>query len=410
MRQLRILTIFVIIIMSATSAFGLQMGKSAPKIKIYRHSPTQVVVYDARPEMAINADITKKNCEVLNTLGIRLVRCQLAWNLMETTDKPGLYDSKYLAQFDTMIEECRKAGIYVDVVISGDPPGVTYANRKQAYERLAQFVSDMARRYPPALYWELFSTNIDGTCLFGEKDNISPREQGKNYSEMLKLVSPAIKASNPFAWIVCCAQNGDNEFTRGIYDGGGKDYFDIMNIHVKQRPLDAAFVSSGASMRVIMNEYGDEGKPVWNTELGSITQENIDRRNEEYVSCFDKNNDLYLCEKLFIMPYLPADLDDSNPSLTYKWLIDGQLNKSIAGNSRTTTKVFVATKQPMIPIGYDYNNVEGGIEILRVVVDNLVPTRINLMYISEPQALKPGQQPAPKKPKNSRPIPDPFDP
>ena len=410
MRQLRIFIFITIILMSATSAFSLQMGKSAPKVKIYRHSPTQVVVYDARPEMAINADITKKNCEVFNRLGIRLVRCQLSWNLMETTDKPGLYDSKYLAQFDAMIEECRKAGIYLDVVVSGDPPGVSFANRKQSYERLAQFMSDMSRRYSPVLYWELFSTNIDGTCLFGAKDNISAREQGKNYSEMLKIVSPAIKASNPFAWIVCCAQNGDNEFTRGIYDGGEKDYFDIMNIHVKGSSLDTAFVSMGASIRVLMNEYGDEGKPVWTTELGSITQENIARRNEIYVSCFDKNNDLYLCEKVFIMPYLPADLDDANPSPTFKWLNDGQLNKSILNNSKTMTKVFVAMKQPMIPIGYDYNNVEGGIEILKVFVDNLVPTRINLMYIGESQPVKPGEKPAQKKPKNSRPIPDPFDP
>lgn len=408
MRHLRYFLIVIVILLNASCAFTLQIGKSAPKIKTYRSSPTQVVVYDARPELAINAEVNKHTCEVLNRLGIRLVRCHLSWNMMETTDKPGLYDSKYLAQWDALVEECRKSGIYIVAIVSGDPLGVTFENRKQSYERFAQFMADMARRYPSVSYWELFTiTEYDTTCLFGAKNDIPALDQGKNYSEMLKIVSPAVKASNPSAWVLCCCQYED--FTRGIYDNGGKDYFDIMNLHVMGKPLDTLFIKLGASTRVIMSKYDDEGKPVWITELGNIIQASIDYRHEEYMSCFQKNNDLNLCEKLFILPS-QLDLDETHPTPTFKWLDEGQLNQSIFDNPRTITKVFVPTKQPMMPVGYDYKIVDGGIEILGVVVDSLIPTRINLMYISEPQPLKPGNQPtSPKQPKNPRPIPDPFD-
>lgn len=408
---MRYLRYFLIILMlfSTSYASAMQIGKSAPRIKTFHPSPIQAVIYDARPELAINADINKRTCEVLNRLGIRLMRCRLSWNLMEPTDKPGLYDDKYLAKWDAMVEECRKSGIYIVAVVNDDPPGVTFENHKKSYERFTQFMADMARRYPSILYWELFDrTENDSTCLFGAKNDISDFNQGKNYSEMLKIVSPAIKASNPSAWIICCGQ-GDTSFIEGIYEGGGKDYFDIMNFHITGSPPDTIFINVASSVRIIMSKYGDEGKPIWSTKVESTHHANIDFRHEEYMSCFQKNNDLNLCEKLFISPS-QVDLDDTNPTETFKWLDEGRFNQSIFNNSRTVANVFVPTKQPMIPIGYDYKNVDGGIEIQRVVVDSLIPTRINLMYTGELQSPKPGEKPIlPKTPKNPRPIPDPFD-
>ena len=63
----------------------------------------------------------------------------------------------------------------------------------------------------------------------------------------------------------------------------------------------------------------------------------------------------------------------------------------------------------MIPIGYDYRTVDGGIEVQGVVVDTLVPTVIHLMYAPEPQQAKPGVKPAPKPRGNTAPQPDPWD-
>lgn len=445
---------------SSSAAVTITFGGNTPssfKPSIYRPCETQVIVYDPRPELGIGMHaMSQPAMRMVQALGIRLVRHTLYWNLMETTDKPGLYDSKYLAEWDKLVEDCRKEGIALEVVVHGDPPGVSYASRAAAYQRYARFVADMAARYPSVIYWELFNEMDSGfTCLFGASDNVQLMERGKNYAEMLKIAYPAIKAANPAAQVLCGGMVDTTEFPRGIYEGGGMRYFDIMNIHTYGVPVVTAFVERGKNIRKVMAEFGDEGKPVWNTEFGidagnvvgawgyphswSPAQEDgpaFDQKQlEDYQNCLAKNNDLHLFDKL--IPYqflagnerdddhaiktnakLPQGLtiddygfgivrSDMSPRPTYKWLEETKANAAITKTPSSTVSVFVPTRTPTAPVGYQFKNVEGGIEIQRVVVDSIIPTAIQLIYVSEPPPVQPGTKPAPKK--GSSPQPDPWD-
>ena len=422
------------------------------------------MVYDARPELGIGMhDVNSRACEMVSKLGIRLIRHTLYWNLMEATDKPGLYDAKYLSEWDTLVENCRKEGFILDVVVRGDPPGVTFANRVDAYRRFARFVADMARRYPSVVYWELFN-EMDSwfTCLFGAKDNIPMRERGKYYTEMLKIVYPALKAANPAAWVLTGGMSDVDEFPRGLYENGGREYFDIMNIHTYGVPVVNAFVERGKRIREIMAAYGDETKPLWNTEFG-LDAGNIvaawgyphewnppqddakvfdAKQLEDYQACLKINNQLKLYQK--VLPYqfqagnerdddglikskakLPdgRTIDDygfgivrqdMSPRPTYEWLAETQPNETVLRKPRFTTNVTVRTKRPMVPIGYDYKEIEDGIQIQRVVVDSATPTRIYMRFAPERSISKPGEKPidqpgTPAKPERSTPPPDPFD-
>lgn len=458
----RYFLICLLLISLSSSIHAIQLGKAAPRPVIYRPCETQVIIYDARPELGIGMhDMNARSRTMVQDLGIRLVRHTLYWNKMETTEKPGLYDSAYLSQWDKLVDDCRREGISLVVAVHGDPPGVSYQKRKAGYERYARFVSDMAARYPSVIYWELFNEMDSGfTCLFGANDNIPMRERGRNYAEMLKIAYPAIKVANPSAQVLCGGMSDVDEFPRGIYEAGGRAYFDIMNIHTYGVPVATAFVERGKKIREIMTEFEDSDKPVWNTEFG-LDAGNVvgawglphtwdppqddakafdDKQLEDYQNCLEMNNQLGLYNK--VLPYqfqagnkhddkgdistqvkLPKGMSiddfgfgivrtDLNPRPTYLWLNEIQANATIWSKPSTTVNVFVPTKLPMAPVGYDYRTVDGGIEIQRVTVDSLVPTRINLIYLPEPRQTKPGDKASPEqptKPKGTRPIPDPFD-
>lgn len=395
--------ILLILLIIPSTSFAIQIGQATPQITVYRPCETRVVVYDARPELGIGMnDMGKTSRDIVNALGVRLVRHTLYWNRMETTDKPGLYDSKYLTEWENLIDNCRKEGVYLEVLVQGDPPGLTYADRKTGYERFARFVTDMASRYPSIIYWELM--NSDSTCLFGAGDSIYKREQGKNYAEMLKIVYPAIKSANPAAWVLCGSINDATDFPQGIYENDGGRYFDIMNLCTYGTPAVSAFMDRGKSIRKVMMDNGDENKPLWNTGIGMDAGNTVEMKLEDYQNCFEINNASRMYNK--VLPSLELTVDDP----VYKWLDDLQPNAAIARKSRAVVNVFVPMKAPMIPVGYDYAVKDGGIEIQRVTVDSLVPTTIDLIYAAEPASLKPGEKAAPAKNKgNSRPIPDPFD-
>lgn len=455
-----LLVLAALVCATPSSAIQLSMiGAGGPKPTVYRPCETQVIVYDARPELGIGMhDMSKPARDMVSSVGIRLVRHTLYWNLMETTDKPGLYDGKYLAQWDKLVDDCRREGICLEVVVHGDPPGVSYANRQAGYERFARFMADMVSRYPSIVYWELFNEMDAGfTCLFGASDNVAIRDRGKQYAEMLRIVYPAVKSANPAAYVLCGGMSDTNEFPRGIYDGGGKRYFDIMNIHTYGVPVATAFVERGKNVRKIMAEYGDDYKPVWNTEFGLDAGNVVGawgyphswkpakedgptfdaKQLEDYQACFEKNNELHLFDK--VLPYqfqagnqrdddgaikTTAKLADGmtiddygfgmvrrdmSPRPTYTWLKEAQVNSTLSHRPSAVVNVFVPTKVPMRPVGYDYKEVSGGIEIQRVLVDSLVPTAIQLIYTAEPsKSTKPGTKSTSPK-TDSRHTPDPWD-
>jgi hypothetical protein len=238
---------------------------------IYRRSPTELWVYDTRPEAGIGShSMDQPTLDLIRKLNMRLVRHTMYWNLVEPTATPGQYDPKALAQWDGVVARCRQSGIVPVVVVHGNPPGVSFANRQEGYRRFARFMGDMAARYPSVRFWELWNEMDQAfTDLFGAgKADIGLKERGRMYAEMLRLAYPAIKKANPKAWVLTGGMTDWSEFPRGIYEGGGRDYFDFMNMHTYGVPVLYAFVGRGLSLYAVMKEFGDEGRPLWNTEFG----------------------------------------------------------------------------------------------------------------------------------------------
>ena len=174
-------------------------------------------------------------------------------------------------------------------------------------------------------------------------------------------------------------------------------------------------MEAGKQFRAIMAGFGDEAKPMWGTCLESASAEEIKvldgKQLEDLRGCLQANDGTGLYQKIIACQLQSPTSDSVDFGLVrhdmtvrpaYTWLRDKQVNKAILSQPRLTSDVFVHTDTPMTPIGYEYRQKHDGIEILKVVVDSLVPMRITLMPSSEPRN-KPAGKPAPAKPKTGEP-------
>lgn len=406
-------------------------------VGVYRRSATELWVYDTRPEAGVGAhQLDDDAIKLVRGANMRLVRVTMYWYLVENTAEPGKYDPKALAHWDDLLKRCERGGVVPLVVVHGNAPGVSFAKREEGYRRFARFMGDMARRYPGVRFWELWNEMDQAfTDLFGHgvKPEIPLRQRGRMYAEMLKLAYPAIKRSNPKAWVLTGGMTDWNEFPRGIYEGGGRDYFDFMNLHTYGVPVLYGFVGRGLSLYSVMGEFHDEGRPIWNTEFG-IDAGNVanawgfpharapkpgepvkedgpefdavhlktwrdcledNARRRLYVKALGyqlKAGNETIKERMAAEAKLPPGMtgddygfglvrsDGKTPRPAYEWLRDANPNAEVLKTPKRTLNVEAYVPDGATPEGYpfDYQWRKPWMIIKNVPVDSLEPTVIKL--------------------------------
>jgi len=410
-----------------------ELKESRRPYRVWLRDAGELWVYDNRTELGIGMhDSSDAQLDLLNPLGIRLVRKTLYWNLMENTTERGRYDAGYLAEWDSLVKRAEERGIDLLVVVHGNAPGTGWANREASYERFARFMADMATRYPAIRLWELWNEMDSGfTDLFGAgvEPAVPMLDRGQHYAEMLKRAYPAIKQANPDAWVLTGGMTDWQEFPRGIYEGGGRDAFDFMNLHTYGVPVVWSLVTRGAELRQVMAEFGDAERPLWNTEFGidagalvaawGLPHERGEEDGpafdhmqlEQWRECIEAGFETGLYAKL--LPYqlaagnegqnerlrapgyadehLPTGYtiddygfgivraDGSTPRPTYDWLADEQLNGPVEEAQEQVTDVEVTPAPEGDPAGYAFERRADGTMVIRnVTLDRLFPTRIQL--------------------------------
>lgn len=426
---MRVCILACLLLACSLSAFAL------PEYMVYQRTSTEAVVWDPRPELGMGMHAVERGqLDMVRRLGIRAVRHTLYWYNMAKTERWGYHDQESLRQWDQKIERAAKMGMTIQVVVHGNPPGVSFENREESYRRFAQFCADMARRWPEVMFWELWNEmDVGFTDLFGAgQDEIPMQERGKMYAQMLKVAYPAIKAANPNAWVLTGGMSDTSDFPRGIYLGGGREYFDIMNIHTYGVPIDWSFVSRGQSVRKIMAGNGDANKPLWNTEWGIdagnfvgawgyphdrdppqndaeyFDEAMIDQWKQviwsarhlgiyqkylpyQFAAGNERNDDGRIQELANLPEGMTIDdygfgivrRDGKTPRPIYTWLLEQQFNRDIQAKPCLTTDVRFRPVQPAVPIGYEYEQDGEFLVIRNVVVDSLVPTKILLQVVAE---------------------------
>jgi hypothetical protein len=85
------------------------------------------------------------------------------------------------------------------------------------------------------------------------------------FTRVLKAAYTALHKVDPGCTVVAGSLESKTWFLRGIYEAGGKDYFDAVSIHPYGEPLRREWIQE---IRDLMLEYGDGHKGIWVTEYG----------------------------------------------------------------------------------------------------------------------------------------------
>jgi hypothetical protein len=139
-------------------------------------------------------------------------------------------------------------------------------------EKYVRYVRQVVRHYKDRVkYWEIWNEP-------DHKDYWQPQDQMKAYTALLKLAYAEIKEEDPTASVLLGGLTNSAPFAlRQVYKNGGRDSFDIMNIHPFFNPVHGKSVNKKAIKGVqgvyaavlkVMREYGDSDKPIWITEVG----------------------------------------------------------------------------------------------------------------------------------------------
>ena len=409
------------------AAFARQPNGSSAELVKYWKSPQELWVYDKRPELGIGVHpvVSDQSISQVKGANMRTIRISLWWGWFS----PG---SEQERQWDEMIPRLRSQGIEVVGLISGHPSIYNYQNRSEAYSAFRDLMVYVAKRYPSVRYWELFNEMDTGADIFGagQIPDVPMLERGKNYGEMLKLVYPALKQANPNVWVLTGGMMDTNDFPRGIYLAGARNYFDFMAIHTYgDQVLGEPFIDRAANVKRIMSEHEDGLKPLINTEFGmsgGITacvwmryrgglphQQNPPQDDgtvfdDDQVKNWRDPIEYNLTDKTYwkLFPYqlhagndickdeleanakLPAGhvgddygfgifrLDGITPRPAYTWLKGRNVNGSLTSTKSTSYDVSIPAPEKLRPIGYAWTIRKSEMVIKAVPVNSLVPTAI----------------------------------
>jgi len=219
-------------------------------------------------KFAFDEKILPKAVAQIRDLGVGIIRLDILWS--DVAEGPLKYN---YTRYDSLLNTLEKNGINVLAVLHYNKVQPSHKTEKwnsppASFEEFAEYVNATVNRYKRSIkHWEIWNEPNHEYYWNGPKDGL------KKYSELLKLSYAAAKKADPKAVVLNGGlANPLPEAVRNLYREGGKEIFDILNIHPFINPLlrDAAgeFGQLMREVRVIMDENGDSRKKIWITEMG----------------------------------------------------------------------------------------------------------------------------------------------
>ncbi|NJP06048.1 MAG: glycoside hydrolase family 5 protein [Chloroflexaceae bacterium] len=242
----------------------------------------------------------------------------------------GPYDWSALANFERELAAANETGMIPIVIVDDYPRWATRyetscsAITSDRFNDFAQFMTALVERYHQApynvRYWEMGNeVDIDPSLVaqdnfFGCWGDIEDTYYGgEHYGEMLKVVTPAIKQTDPNALVMIggllldrpnttiSGRGKPERFLEGILEAGAADSFDIVAFHTypwfRERRVDSdltdyrwsllggGVIGKATFLRDIMARYGVD-KPLFLNEtalLGFIHEESFYQSQADHI-------------------------------------------------------------------------------------------------------------------------------
>ncbi|MFH1458194.1 MAG: beta-galactosidase [Candidatus Omnitrophota bacterium] len=207
----------------------------------------------------------KKSISLMKKAGAGFIRQDFLWQDIE--GRPGEFDFR---KYDQLVELLAKNNIRILGILhySTDWAG-SCAEWNCAPKDRKLFVNYACRvieRYKDKIkYWEIWN-EPDSPIYWKPQDGL------KSYCELLKEVYIAAKKIDPDCKILNGGLSAGLASVNKLYDNGAGDYFDILNIHIFENPLNPHSIKGVTAYprlaHKVMSRNGDAHKKIWITEIG----------------------------------------------------------------------------------------------------------------------------------------------
>lgn len=136
----------------------------------------------------------------------------------------------------------------------------------QDFKTFVNYAVKVIQRYKGKVkYWEVWN-EPDSSTYWATQDGL------KSYCALLKEVYSAAKKADPDCKILNGGLANGVSSINHLYDNGAKNYFDILNIHIFENPLNPKAIKAVTAYPKlaykIMSRNGDAHKRIWITEIG----------------------------------------------------------------------------------------------------------------------------------------------
>ncbi|SLM32040.1 exported hypothetical protein [Desulfamplus magnetovallimortis] len=238
----------------------------------------------------------------------QFVMADLLWDIVEPED-----DQWHFEEADTVITNLDfepVVTLFTMQFASGTPPWETEsaAFQKTLGSEAQDYLEKVIERYGKYVrYWELGNemdhwraydpgepevTNPYPNMVPPPSGGYSPEEQGL----FLSQAAAFIKERDPYAVIVMPGISGLDAYTvntwlKGVIDGGGSDWFDVINYHYY--PEWQSYGYRRASLSIFMEQNNLEDKTVWLTETGSTASSTLTVRTDYPNSYESQASDIF---------------------------------------------------------------------------------------------------------------------
>jgi hypothetical protein len=212
-----------------------------------------------------DAKSLKKAISLMKEAGIAWVRMDFLWDEIEP--KKGEFEFK---KYDAIVDLLVKNGIKILGILDYSANWASSCgqwNCPPADNKVfANYAVEVARHYRDrVLHWEVWN-EPDSRTYWLKQDGL------KSYCQLLKEVYLALKEAVPECKVLNGGLANGISSLNNLYDNGAKDYFDILNIHIFESPINPGAVkAAGAYPKAackIMSRNGDAEKKIWITEIG----------------------------------------------------------------------------------------------------------------------------------------------
>ena len=202
---------------------------------------------------------------LMKKAGVGFVRMDFLWEDIEPVKGEFKFE-----KYDSIVDSLSKNNIKILGLLNYSVPWASptgkWNNPSADNQLFIEYARKVIRRYKDRVkYWEVWN-EPDSAIYWVQQDGL------QSYCHLLKEVYLLAKTEDPG----CKILNGG--FANGIlsvnrlYDNGAKDYFDILNIHIFESPLNPQAIKAVKAYvwlaYKVMKRNGDSDKKIWVTEIG----------------------------------------------------------------------------------------------------------------------------------------------